>query len=1127
LAFANCHSADEPTSSRQVVDLSGPGWSLVLEPEAAWQDDRLHLPGLELAELPTNAPRDGWKSLRSQGISVSVPGTVEQHLWVEQGGDYQGVSWWSRSFDLPAVEDGRRAVLCFEAVRLRAEVFLDGRLVGYDAVGNTPFEVDVTQACALGGRHQLDVRVTDPGGNFDWVDHTAHRWGEQTIPASHGFGGVSGPVRLEVRDALQIGFVFVKNMPAVTEVELQIELAGPEAPAPGSIAPELRVEVVARDDPSTVLLTRTLIGERVQAGPEGPVVRCRLSLSEATPWSPEDPVLYLCRVWFPGGDAYTARFGFRWFAPDGVGDDAVLRLNGERIVLRSAISWGFWSVTGLVPSRALAEKQVRTARELGLNMLNHHRTIAAPGLLDVHDELGLLAYAEPGGYWAQGGDALCFAFAREKWLRMVRRDRNHPSLVIQNMINESTEPPDGRFERDLAEAHRIDPTRLKTYTSAWSSTDDASFGLHARPGDPMLHRSGWYDNHFAPGPGVSRDQHWKGPADYLRRTENRADVVFWGEDGAIATPPRLALMAEAVEAARPGWDGLDYLAWRDAYLEYFEAKRWQAFFPDLDELTRSLGDIAFTYQADVIRNVRLGDVADGYVVNGWEGSKWENHSGIVDCDRNPKGNPAVLAEANAPLALAVKLSQRVLKVGNLHNPKLRSPARLGADIYLLNEVGLQGQFDLKLAIRDPQGAEQRAVIQPVEVVGGDVFGQPLATSQLVFVEGGPGRYRLTAELRPFQRPAAEPLARGEAEIFLVDWRNRPVPGGGALVQEPGLVAHYLNTSRRSGVPRFDAAMPALDWVLLSDLDPEPVELVPTAAYRTADGEAGVRGEYFDGIDFDELVAVRTDPSIEFDFPAKSGPLPGLEATGYSVRWTGQLTAPEAGPYRFTVRTSGGVRLWVDGRLVLDAWSEHTPQDETSAALVLDPERPVDFRLEYFQGQDNSRVHLSWSTPGLSARGRELSDELTRRVHDDGTTLLILDHTDQWARLLSERGVLHYDGKLTMGKYWMGGNFFVREHPLFKDLPVNGAMNWEYQELVHYGVPNVGLFLRGEEAVVACVSDHRPQVATAVGVVKHGKGRIVLSTLPITQTLIGPPGPKDMVKALLANYIEYAAGDGDL
>ena len=127
-----------------------------------------------------------------------------------------------------------------------------------------------------------------------------------------------------------------------------------------------------------------------------------VSAPDAKLWSVDDPNLYVCEVELSEGknwvDKDSRRFGFRWFEASGIGEDAVFRLNGKRIMLRSAISWSFWPVNGIFPSEELAERQIRIAKELGLNMLNFHRFIGNTDVMNYADELGLLYFEEPGGF---------------------------------------------------------------------------------------------------------------------------------------------------------------------------------------------------------------------------------------------------------------------------------------------------------------------------------------------------------------------------------------------------------------------------------------------------------------------------------------------------------------------------------------------------------------------------------------------------------------------------------------------------------------------------------------------------------------------------------------------------------
>ena len=77
-------------------------------------------------------------------VSVEVPGTVEEYLTVSNNPrpeDFRGVSWWYRKITIPANQKSKRFIVYFESVRMRAEVYLDGKLVAYDLIGETPFHV--------------------------------------------------------------------------------------------------------------------------------------------------------------------------------------------------------------------------------------------------------------------------------------------------------------------------------------------------------------------------------------------------------------------------------------------------------------------------------------------------------------------------------------------------------------------------------------------------------------------------------------------------------------------------------------------------------------------------------------------------------------------------------------------------------------------------------------------------------------------------------------------------------------------------------------------------------------------------------------------------------------------------
>lgn len=1100
-------------SSRRTIDLSGDGWRLRRDPEAAWEEDQLFLPPVDLSALPTHPPTDGWEVLSRDGLDVRVPGTVEEYWWDEVG-DYRGVSWWSRVLTVPPEADQRRLVLQFEAVRVRAEVYVDGALVGYDVVGNTPFEVDLTGKVAP-GTHQLAVRITDPSGNFSWEDYVADRWGEYTLPPSHGFGGITGPVALEVTDPVYVADAFIRNKPNPTEIDIVV---GVRNTTRDTSTQDIHLEITNYRDPAEKLLDDTFAG--VAIGPGEHKVTMGISCGGAKLWTPETPHLYVCRVTLSNGDVYETRFGFRWFSVETTKGRTSFRLNGKRIVLRTAISWGFWPGNGIFPSPELAQKQIKVAKALGLNMLSFHRAIGQPLVLDEADEYGLLFYEEPGGYTAKGGDDFCRRWAREKLLRMVKRDRNHPSLVIYNMINEETSDPTEQHKEDMRAAHMLDPTRAITFTSSWNTAEDDPKKLHMLPNSERQYISGWTDYHHATGPGVYRDEFYQHPGEYRLRTDNVAEIVFFGEEGAIAAPPRLQLINQALELHPDGWDGADYRAWHQAYVDYLDRKRLREFFPTVDSVTLTLGDIAYYYHGRMIENARMSNNVDAYAINGWECEKWENHSGVVDCSRNPKGNPRILAYYNQPLYVAVKLRTKVT----------HKPVRVVADFFIINEQNLRGQHTLTMWLEDAQGTQSWLADLPVTITGGTTYGELLVERIEITADVEEGIHFLRAQLRDDHGTVK---AVGSDELMVVDWRSMRLPTGGAVLDTRSVVATFLEREKSVSLSKYSPTMPPLKYVVVGDTDALPRDPIPSTLF-SVDGKRGLRADYFETTDFQKVASSQIEANaLVRPAAGQAGEfVPGTDtrSQAFSVRWTGKLKAPESGIFRLHADADDGIRIWLGDELVLDEWSDcawwhgKRPMLVHGRDIELSAGREYDIRIEYYRGDAHGQLALYWTTPSARAGGRKTAESLLERVERDGTTLLILAHTYNWAEVLADLGALTYHGWMHGKSHWLGSNYFVRQHPLFAGLPVNQGMNWPFQEFAEYGAKRYGLLLDDEEAVVGFVSDHQHRVGTAVGVVRHGKGRIVLSTLELVPRLVEERPACEMVRKVLCNFVAYAGAN---
>jgi hypothetical protein len=123
---------------------------------------------------------------------------------------------------------------------------------------------------------------------------------------------------------------------------------------------------------------------------------------------------------------------------------------------------------------------------------------------------------------------------------------------------------------------------------------------------------------------------------------------------------------------------------------------------------------------------------------------------------------------------------------------------------------------------------------------------------------------------------------------------------------------------------------------------------------------GVRGEYFDAPDFTNRILVRRDPSINFAW-GTGAPVPTIEPESFSIRWTGRVFVPVSGTYTFIRESDDGVRLWVNGQLLIDAWTAKTSTSQ--ATIPLEAGRLYDVTLEYFENNNAATVKLSWIPPG--------------------------------------------------------------------------------------------------------------------------------------------------------------------
>jgi beta-galactosidase len=362
---------------------------------------------------------------------VTLPHTNRTFSW--HGFDdeeYQFVSVYRRHFTLPEEPKKRRVFVDFEGVMTAATVTLNGEMLGEYRGGYTPFSFEISECVRSDEDNVLAVEVDSTeradippfGGKLDYLT----------------FGGIYRGVSLRIVPDTFIENVFAKPVDVLGEnrrVEARCFLNGRKAPgAPLTLNAELRSG------------ERVLASESRKVVSEGGDHVLDLVLSDIGPielWDTENPKLYKVVARLHEGsrctDEYVTRVGFREarFTPDG------FFLNGRRLKLRGLNRHQTYPYVGAaMPARVQWRDALILKHELKCNVVRTSHYPQSTHFLDCCDETGLLVFEEIPG-WQHIGDEGWKALACRDVEAMIRRDWNHPSIVLWGVrVNESQDDHD-------------------------------------------------------------------------------------------------------------------------------------------------------------------------------------------------------------------------------------------------------------------------------------------------------------------------------------------------------------------------------------------------------------------------------------------------------------------------------------------------------------------------------------------------------------------------------------------------------------------------------------------------------------------------------------------------------------
>ncbi len=354
---------------------------------------------------------------------------------------YHGVVWYWHDFDAPAnPHRGGRCLLRFWQVDYMAEVWLNGVSMGGHEGGEGVFVLDVTDAI-VPGRNRLAVRVLNPTNEpIEGIKLAEVPRRCKVIPfgpgALYNDGGIVDSVELLLTPAAYLtdlhlepdaktGVIGIRatcrnSLPTTTEAQFSFTVAA------ASAGETLQAVVVDRN-----------------LSPGDTLIETSLPVSQRRLWELNDPYLYrvTARVQMGNGESFderSSRCGFRDFRFD----NGYFRLNGKRLFLRSSHTSTHYPIGQHWPhDRDLARRDLLLSKAMGFNAIRFFCAVPTRYQLDLCDELGLMAYEECyAGWLLLPSPKMAERFDREI-TEMIVRDRNHPSVVMWGLLNETSEGP--------------------------------------------------------------------------------------------------------------------------------------------------------------------------------------------------------------------------------------------------------------------------------------------------------------------------------------------------------------------------------------------------------------------------------------------------------------------------------------------------------------------------------------------------------------------------------------------------------------------------------------------------------------------------------------------------------------
>ncbi len=422
---------------------------------------------------------DGWRFLKADAANAeqtafddaawrqldvphdwSIEGPFDQNNRTGGAGAFlpAGVGWYRKHFKLAADDSGKRVFVDFDGVMANSDVWVNGVHLGKRPYGYVSFEYELTKDVHFGDDDNvLAVRADNSA-------QPASRW--------YAGAGVYRHVRMVITNAVHIDHwaTFVST-PRIDGQRATVQVRTSvlnQSGRPQSVA----LELVLLDPSGREAARASTEAQKCGPGERAEFSR-NLAVSDASIWDMDHPALYklVARVRSARRivDDETTPFGIREFHFD---PNTGFWLNGRNFKLKGVCLHGDAGALGTAVPLSAWERRLNALRKMGVNAIRTAHNPPAPEFLDLCDRMGFLVMDEMFDCWTVAKNPYDYHLYFNEWSETdtrdtVRRDRNHPSIILYSAGNEIHDTPKADLAKGILAKlvdtfHANDPTRPVT-----------------------------------------------------------------------------------------------------------------------------------------------------------------------------------------------------------------------------------------------------------------------------------------------------------------------------------------------------------------------------------------------------------------------------------------------------------------------------------------------------------------------------------------------------------------------------------------------------------------------------------------------------------------------------------------